>query len=292
MYKGILLMVLGCGILTAGDALMKSLVQVLPVGQTVGLRAVFAMAAVLLLAPLVGGYSRLKAINTGSVLLVSGLLVFNLFLFPASLPHMPLADAIILAYTSPIWVVALAPLLLKERVRWQQWIAVLIGFLGAMLIIKPGGTMQWAVVLPLIVGLSVGLRDIITRRIAARERSLSIVFYANALTLVVGIATVPLGWVPVETAQWVKLAIAGTFLSVSQILMVEGFRLVEASVLSTIKYSSVVFAAVFGYLFWGELFDIWGLSGTLLIVLGGILIVHYRNKPATVLADILPRDSR
>ena len=292
MFKGIALMLLGCGILTAGDALMKSLVSGLPVAQTVGLRAIFAMATVLVLAPMVGGYTRLKAINPGSVLLVSGLLVFNLFAFPASLRYMPLADAIILAYTSPIWVVALAPLLLKEQVRWQQWIAVLLGFAGAAFIIKPGGTLHWAVILPLIVGLTVGLRDIVTRQIAARERSLSIVFYANAMTLIAGLLALPFGWVPVDAGQWTRLAIAGVFLSVSQIMMIEGFRLVEASVLSTIKYSSVLFAALFGYLFWGELFDLPGLIGAILIIFSGILIVHFRQRPTSVPADILPRNSR
>lgn len=99
--------------------------------------------------------------------------------------------------------VALAPLLLKERVSWQQWIAVLIGFAGAYLIIKPDGVIHWAVILPLVVGLSVGLRDIVTRKIAFRERSLSIVFYANALSLLIGLATWVTGWASVGATQWV-----------------------------------------------------------------------------------------
>lgn len=271
---------------------MKSLVATLPVGEVVGLRAIFAMATVLLLAPWVGGYSRLKASSHSSVLLVSGLLVFNLFVFPASLPYLPLADAIILAYTSPIWVVALAPLLLKEKVRWQQWIAVLVGFLGAYLIIKPSGSMHWAVLLPLVVGLSVGLRDIVTRKIAAKERSLSIVFYANALSLLIGLATFSTGWSNVSSIQWVQMAISGVFLSTAQILMIEGFRLVEASVLSTIKYSSVLFAALFGYLFWGELFDVLGLLGALMIVTSGVLIVFFRDKATPTSVETLPRESR
>ncbi|MEM7293955.1 MAG: EamA family transporter [Pseudomonadota bacterium] len=88
------------------------------------------------------------------------------------------------------------------------------------------------------------------------------------------------------------LAVSGLFLSVSQILMIEGFRLVEASVLSTIKYSSVVFAAALGYWFWGELFDLPSLVGTILIVLSGVVIVYFRNKPSSTSVEILPRESR
>lgn len=285
-------MLLGCAMLTAGDALMKSLVQALPVGQVVGLRAVFALGAVLLLAPWAGGFGKLRVVNPRSVLLVSALLVFNLFVFPFSLRYMPLADAIILAYTSPIWVVALAPMILKERTRWPQWLAVTIGFAGACLVIKPDGAVHWAVSLPLVVALSVGLRDIMTRKIAATEHALAIVLYANLLSILIGLATLPLGWLPVGMTQWGQLAMAGVFLSVAQFLMIEGFRLVEASILSTIKYSSILFAAAFGYLFWGEMLDIVALLGALMIVLSGVLIVCYRNKPVTTRSEVLPRATR
>ena len=113
-------MLVACGLLTANDALLKSLVSALPLGQVIAIRGFFALIVVVMLAPKVGGFARLRAKRHRVVLLCSGLLVANIVLFPLSLPHMPLADAIILAYTSPIWVVALAPILLSERVRWQQ----------------------------------------------------------------------------------------------------------------------------------------------------------------------------
>ena len=268
---------------------MKSLVQTLPVGQTVGLRAIFALTTVLLIAPLAGGFSRLRVRSSRNVFLVGGLLVFNLFVFPLSLRYMPLADAIILAYTSPIWVVALAPVLLKERVGWGQWFAVIVGFAGACLVIKPDADMHWAVLLPLIVALAVGLRDIATRKIANSEHALAVVFYANLLTIVIGITTIPFGWVSVGMDQWLLLAIAGVFLSVAQIVMIEAFRLVEASVLSTFKYSSIVFAAVLGYVIWGELLDLPALMGAVLIMASGVLIIYFRHKPISTSAEVMPR---
>jgi drug/metabolite transporter (DMT)-like permease len=280
--KAIILMLIGCGLLTANDALMKSLVSTLPVTQILGLRGFFALTVVLLLAPLVGGFNRMRARRARDVLLCSGLLVLNIFIFPFSLPYLPLADAIILAYTSPIWVVALAPLLIHETTRWQQWAAVLIGFCGACLVIKPGSDIHWAVLLPLLVALMVGLRDIVTRKIAHRESALAIVTYTNVMAIAVGLTFAPWAWSPVGHAEWLKIALAGFLFSSSQIIMVEAFRHAEATVLSTFKYSSILFAAVFGYLFWGEVLDFYVLTGAILITFSGVLIVRYRqpSRPA------------
>ena len=291
--RGILLMILGCGLLTANDALMKSLVSSLPLGEVIALRGVFALFVVVLLAPKVGGFTRMRAKSRRNVLLCSGLLVFNIVVFPLSLPYMPLADAIILAYTSPIWVVALAPILISEPSRWQQWVAVGIGFIGACLVIKPGsGTVHWAVLLPLLVACMVGLRDMLTRRIAGTESALSIVTYANILTIVVGVAMLTIGWQTPSGFQLGQLALAGAFFSLAQILMVEAFRLVEATVLSTFKYSSILFAALFGYFFWGDLLDLFALSGAILIFASGLLIVRYRHKPIPTGSEVLPRSAR
>jgi len=291
--RGVLLMLVACGLLTANDALMKSLVSVLPLGQVIAIRGLFALVVVILLAPRVGGYSRLRAKRQRNVLLCSGLLVTNIILFPLSLPYMPLADAIILAYTSPIWVVAFAPIFLAEKVRWQQWIAVLIGFLGACLVIKPGSSaFNWAVILPLTVAFIVGVRDMVTRKIASSETALSIVAYTNVLTIVAGLLLLPLGLQSINMTQTGQLMLAGVFFSVSQLMMVEAFRMVEATILSTFKYSSILFAALFGYLFWGELLDISALLGALLIVVSGLVIVRYRHKPLATVSEVLPRVAR
>ena len=286
-------MLVACGFLTANDALMKSLVTALPLGQVIAIRGAFALIVVILLAPRVGGYSRMRAKRQKNVLLCSGLLVINIILFPLSLPYMSLADAIILAYTSPIWVVALAPTFLAEKVRWQQWMAVLIGFLGAWFVIKPeGGSFNWAVVFPLTVAFIVGVRDMVTRKIASSETALSIVTYTNVLTILAGLAMLPLGWQRLDPTQVGQLFLAGVLFSVSQLMMVEAFRMVEATVLSTFKYSSILFAALFGYLFWGELLDLPGFFGATLIVVSGLIIVRYRHKPLPTGSEVLPRTAR
>ncbi|MEM7195819.1 MAG: DMT family transporter [Pseudomonadota bacterium] len=291
--KGVLLMVLACGLLTANDALMKSLVASLPLGQVIAIRGISALVVLLALAPLFGGYSKFSANRKRSVLVCSGLLVINITLFPFSFSHMPLANAIILAYTSPIWVVAFAPVFLSEKVRWQQWVAVLMGFAGACLVIKPGSShFTWAVFIPLTVAFIVGVRDMVTRKIARSETALSIVLYTNVLTIAVGLLTAPFGWEQIDFSQGLQLVFAGIFFSTSQLMMVEAFRMVEATVLSTFKYSSILFAALFGYLFWGERLDSVAIVGACLIVASGLAIVRYRQKPLATGSEVLPRNAR
>ena len=286
-------MLLGCGLLTANDAFMKALVSDLPLGQVVFLRAIVALAVVFVLLPWIGGPARLKMQSVRNVTLCGALLVFNIVMFPLCLPYLNFADAIILAYTSPIWVVALAPWLIGETVRWQQWGAVLLGFVGAVFVIKPGGAeLHWAVAIPLVVACMVGLRDIVTRHIAARESAISIVACANALSILAGAALLPFGWKTLETTHLWQLLGAGVFFTLAQVLMVEAFRLMEATVLSTFKYSSILFAAAFGYLFWGEWLDLWAAAGAVLIVVSGLVILRYRHRPAPTLADVMPRSAR
>ena len=286
-------MLLGCGLLTANDAFMKSLVSSLPLGQVVFLRAIAASITIVFLVPLVGGVARLRVHRYRSVILCGAMLVFNIVMFPLCLPYLHFADAIILAYTSPIWVVALAPWLIREQVRWQQWLAVLLGFVGAAFVIKPeGSSLHWAVAIPLIVACMVGLRDIVTRHIAARESAISIVACANLLSILAGAALLPFGWKNPDLFQVFQLIVAGVFFTVAQMLMVEAFRRMEATVLSTFKYSSILYAAVFGYLFWGEWLDWWAFSGAVLIVVSGLIILRYRHKPAPTLADVMPRSAR
>ena len=272
-------MVLACGMLTINDALMKSLVGNLPYGQILFMRAIIALVVLLLFVPIMGGFTKLRIHSKRDVLWCAFLMVINVFLFPMSLLYMDLAHAIILAYTSPLWVVALAPVLIKEPVSFPQWVAVLIGFGGAALVIKPtGGQLHWAIFLPLTVALVVALRDILTRYIAARESALTIVILANILTILIGASTLHMGWKQPDIQQISQLIFAGILFSVSMVLMIEAFRWAQTAILSTFKYSSILFAVLLGLVFWGEWLDTYAAIGAALIVLSGLMVVKYRPK--------------
>lgn len=244
---GTILLVAGAGLLTANDALIKIAINSHALGQVILIRSVFSMMTVLVCLPLLGGWQNLR-INSGrGVTLCAGLLVISVMVFPVSMRYLPLADAIILAYTSPLWVIILAPVLIRERTWWPQWLAVALGFFGACLVVKPGFGMHWAVMLPLFVALLVGLRDIVTRRIAATENPIAILALANLMAMLIAAVLAPFNWQPMLPSMWGVLAGAGVLFAVSQVIIVMAFRYAEAAVLSTLKYSAILFAVLYGY---------------------------------------------
>ncbi|HUS55983.1 MAG TPA: DMT family transporter [Thermohalobaculum sp.] len=277
---GAVLLLAGCALLTVNDALMKSLVSDLPVGQVVSLRGFAGLILAILAAPLVGGFDQLRPRNPRNVGILTGLLVINLFLFPFSLRFIPLADAILLAYMSPIVVAALSPWLLAEHVGWRRWSAVALGLIGAALVINPeGGSLHPAVLAPIIVAIIVGLRDILTRRYIIGESALALIAAANLAAGVVGLATAPFGWVAPTPSHWIQIISAAALLTTSQFMIAGSFRYADAAVISCLKYSSIIWAALLGWFIWGEALSLGDWAGAALIALSGIVITLRSRKP-------------
>ncbi|MEM1384693.1 MAG: DMT family transporter [Pseudomonadota bacterium] len=270
--RGVALTLFACGLLTSNDALMKSLVAELPLGQAVGLRGLLGFALVAGVAAAGGGLRQLRPQNARRVGILTALLLICLFLFPLSLRFIPLADAVMLAYVSPAVVAALSPWLLGERVGWRRWSAVAIGLVGAALVIDPSGAVQWAVALPLIVAVLIGLRDLMTRRVIEGESTLALVAAANLAAGVLGAATMPFAWAPMTGAQILQLCAAAALVTLSQWMMTAAFRDAEATVLSCLKYSSIAWAAALGWLYWGERLSPADWLGGALIALSGVVI--------------------
>ncbi|MEM6676433.1 MAG: DMT family transporter [Pseudomonadota bacterium] len=273
LQTGAALMLIGCGILTINDALMKALVAQMPVGQAVALRGAVGVVLTLAVAPLMGGFRTLLPKKPKAAGLLTGLLICNLFLFPTSLRYIPLADAIMLAYLSPLVVVALSPWILGEAVGWRRWSAVVVGLIGAALVIDPGGgDLHPALLAPIVVAVIVGLRDMLTRKFIHGENTLALVMLANLGAAVVGLASLPVGWTPLAgDAVWLLLS-AGALLTISQFMLAASFRYADAAILSCLKYSSIVWAAGLGWVFWGESLALNDWIGAALIVFAGVLI--------------------
>ena len=267
-------MVASGAFLTANDALMKWLTQDLPVGQIVFVRGFFVMLPLLLIAWRGEGMAALRIRSVRNQAASAGLFTVSLFIFVTSLSLMPLADAIVLIYTSPIWVMALAPLLLGERVGWRRWLAAGVGFAGVALLTRPSGAADWVYLLPLGVALLLALRDILIRRIAGTETSLSIVFVGNVVIMLVALPTAAFGWAALAGGHFALLALSGLFFALAQVLMVESFRHAEAAAIVPFRYTSVVWAVVLGYFVWNQYPDAWGFLGIALVVGGGLVIAR------------------
>ena len=279
MLRSLGLMAMGILLLTANDATTKFLVQSHPIGQVVGLRQA---ATLLVLIPYMMFFSRwslLRVVDLRGQLMRGMLFIIGSMLIVWSLAVLPLATAITMLYLSPIFMVILSVPLLGERISRHRWIAVIGGFAGVLIIMRPGAeAFQWVLLLPLLAAMVNALRDVITRRLARTETSISILFWSNIILMAGGFATLPLGWAPVSTHDAFWFVAAGIFNGTAHFCIIEALRTGEASAMAPIRYTALLWAALLGFLLWGEVPELWLLAGAVVIVGSSLYMIRAERR--------------
>ena len=190
-----------------------------------------------------------------------------------------LADAVVIGFVGPIFVTAMAPAFLGERVGWRRWLAIAVGFVGVLVMVRPtGDALRWAALLPAASAFFGALRDIITRRISATDSSVTTLAFTTACVTVAGLATCPFGWTALPPHDLGLFAVTGIVLGVAQFLVIEAFRLGEAALVVPFKYSTVVWAILLGFLVWRDVPDVWVASGAVLVIGSGLYILHRETR--------------
>jgi drug/metabolite transporter (DMT)-like permease len=273
-------MLVGTVVLTLNDALIKVLAHTYPTGQLLFIRGLFVWPWILLFAMRMGGLRSLRIRNLQGQALRGVCVIASAFLFITGLRYLTLADAVAVAFTGPLFITALAPFVLGEKVGWRRWLAVLIGFAGVLFMLRPGGgALQWAIIFPLGAAVFGGLRDLITRRIAGTETTVAVLAATTTVVLLAGLATAPfVEWVPVRQQDLAIFAASGALIAVAHTLIIEAFRRGEAALVAPFKYSSLLWATLIGYLMFGELPDLWTIVGAVIIVLAGLYVLHRETQ--------------
>jgi drug/metabolite transporter (DMT)-like permease len=277
---GIGCMLAGVVLLTMSDAAAKWFTAEYPVGEVVAIRAMFIL---LFIAAVTGWRTRMRELRMYSVrrhLLRGGFALASTYLFVMGLAVLPLADAIAVTFAGPVILTALAPLVLSETVGWRRWLAVFIGFVGVIVMVRPAGDyVRWAILLPLGATFAGALRDLVTRHISSSENSSAILFSTNLIVLTVSLLTMPFGWRLPGARDFLLLGVAGALMGIAHYLHIEAFRLAEAAVVAPFKYTNMVWGVAFGLLIWGELPDRWVLSGSVLVIASGLFIFYRERRP-------------
>ena len=273
--KAIVCMLLGSAFLISNDAVLKWMTGNYHVGQLMFCRGVFIGFPLAILIWRAGGLKSLRPVSPKGHAVRAILVIIGTFLFITSLKYLPIADAVAITFAGPLFVTALAPRLLGERVGWRRWMAVFAGFIGIVVIMRPGGGLiQWAALLPLAASLSGAFRDILTRHMSAKESSVSLLFYTSLAVTLAGLATVPFVWTPVSLTDWGWFALSGLMVGGAHFLMIETFRFGEAALVAPFRYSGVIWAALLGYFVWGDIPDSGTVIGISIVVAAGIYILH------------------
>lgn len=280
--QGILLMLLGMSCVALLDMTGKYLTRTYPVIQIVWARYVFHVLYMALLLGPRFGRDMLQTKRPGLQLARGVTLTLATVVFFKALSLMPIAEASAIAFLSPILVTVLAVLLLGERAGTATWIALALGFLGTLLIIRPGaGVFSWDAIWPLATAICFASYQIITRMLAGIDRPVSTLFLSALIGAILMSFIVPFHWMmPQSTPDLLLLASLGVSGSVSHYFIIKAFERAPAPLIAPYVYAQLVMVTVFGYLVFDDFPDTLSLTGMGVIVLAGIvLIAHGRRLP-------------
>lgn len=197
-----------------------------------------------------------------------------------SIPRLNLAEAVLLNHTATLFIPFIAWLWLKETVTPRTVVALLIGFVGILLVLKPGiGVFSWPAVVGLASGVFAGIAMVSIRSMAGIEPTTRIVLYFSVFGTL--LSSVPLAWAWQTPTwwQWLLLAAIGALAAAGQLLLTRGYMSAAAAQVGPFTYSSVLFAALLGWLFWNESLDPRSWYGAVLVIAAGVLLISKRTAP-------------
>ena len=207
---------------------------------------------------------------------ISGTIAFICIFF--GLRNLPLADVVSLTFGGPIFVTIASILFLSEKVGVKRWSAVLVGFIGMLLIIQPAFVeLNYYYLSPLLFCIFFAGVAISVRTLVKTEPNYRIAFYFTILCTLVGLCTFPYGWIIPTKFDLFLFIVMGLCGSVANLFLTQSYRLAEASLVTPIKYLSLVFAIIFGLLIWEEVPKPLMLAGSSLVILSS-LIIFIREK--------------
>lgn len=281
--KGIAAMTLAALLLTLNDAVTKHLTETYSVSQVLAIRQSVAWLVILPYIHWVTGWAALRVANRPAMALRALFFIGTTFLIVSSFAVLPLTFVTAIAFSSPIFVVALSTMFLGEQVGPRRWLAVIAGFVGVLIIVRPAGAdFALVVILPVLAALCAGLRDVVTRHLSRSDTSIAILFWSLLAVIAASAVTAAVDWQPVTPSAWGWLILVGILNAAAHFLIIDSLRLGDASLVSPFRYTSLVWAAIIGFLIWGEIPDGWTVLGAAIIVAGGIYIIERtpRKPPA------------
>ena len=276
--KGILWQIIGMLFFGSMDAVSKHRTSSLPVIEILWVRYLFFALFGFLLAV---HYSGLRGLRTSIPFLqiARGLaLVFEIVLFTYAFRYLPLADAHVMAASVPLIVLALAVPILKERVGHRRWFAVVLGFLGVLIILRPGfGNWQPILFLPLLGAFGFAVYLVLTRMAAKFDTIGTSAFYTGVVGLSVLTIFLPLEWKTPTIEEWGWLLLASVLGLCGHISVIKALSMAEASVLQPFFYVVLVWATFLGFIIFDDIPDSITIIGACIIV-GSGLYAWYRER--------------
>lgn len=272
---GLLLLLAGTALVAVMDALVKLMSQSYGTLQIAWGR--FFTQAILLFLMIQPRRSlgRLRTRRVWLHLLRAGLILLSTVAFFGALRTLTLADANAIAFSSPLLITVLSGVVLGEAIGARRWIAVLAGFVGVLIVMRPGaGVLGWAAVLPLISAVCSAFYHVSTRLLARTEDPANTLHFIALIGGLGLLPIVPLFWTPLDATGVIAFAAIGALGTAGHFLMIRAFQTTPASTLSPFLYVYLVWATVLGWLIFGDVPGAATIIGALVIIACGLYVYH------------------
>ena len=271
--KAIIFNLLAWVMLPVMDGFAKYLSSDMPVLQITWARYFFTVVFTL---PVMMLFFRNKLVWTDKpkLQIIRGLVLLaaNICFFYA-ISVISLAKALTLAFVAPLIVTAFSPIFLGERVGVRRWTAVIIGFIGSLVVIRPGFVeINLASLSALCTGIMYGFYLIITRKLSTSDNSLLTLLLTGIVGLVVISLTMPFIWINPSPLQWSLMAGIGLFACIGHLFLILSLKYADASKLAPFSYFEIITNIIIGYYFFNDFPDNWTFLGLFIIILSGIYI--------------------
>ena len=276
--RGIFWMMGAMMMFSVTNSFAKLLMANYPVLQIVWARYFFQF--VLLLAFV--GPSLKKVIVTSKLqlqIIRSFLLLGTSVLFFFGLSKLALADISSIMFVAPILVTILSMPLLGERVGPRRWAGIVVGFLGAAIIIRPGyGMIQLTALFPIGAACLYALYQISTRFLGRTDNAMTTLFYTASSGTTILTCLVPLHWIAPDTKGWLMMIVLGVTSNLGHFSMIKAYEHAPAPTVVPFTYANLLWMTLFGYILFSDLPDLWTISGACIVAGSGLYIFHRENK--------------
>mgnify|MGYP003630610285 CR=1 FL=1 len=278
---GIVMMCVGVACLCVNDALAKTLTTHYSPFQIQFLRNLIALPFAILIAWKMGGITALRSHRPIAHFARGGLWVGATFLFFTSITYMGLAEATALVFVAPLFITALSAMIFREHVGWKRWLAVLVGFIGVLIAVRPGtSTFQTVSLLPIATAFVYALLMLSARWVDPRESVWTLLLYMTGTGAILSLFLVPVVWTPVRPEDLYLFAAVAIFGTAGMTMMTQAFRLAPAIVVAPLDYTAIVWATLLGWIFWTEIPDALTFVGAAVIIASGVFIIWREHRAA------------
>ena len=287
---GVVIMLFGDFMFALNDAMGKWLVASLAVGQVFFIRSI---GAFVVLGPMIarqGTGALFKVEKPWLQVLRAVITACETAIFYASVFFLPLADVFSFYMAGPIYVAALSHVLLGERVGWRRWVAILVGFCGVLIMLKPSGDLNIGSAFAIVGSLLFAFTIILGRSLRGTSDT-TLVTWQTVASLVIGAAIVIIfgGWRSPTPIEWGGMLLLGIVSCIAHLLIVRALKLAPAALLAPLHYTLLLWAVILGWLFFNEVPSTQILVGAAVVVLAGLFIVHRQKVVATVPPEEVPK---